>query len=107
MLTVEKAGSNVTALGIRGIAGCWSLGLIVLLAGVMACEVPSTSGSHISRYVHVSLAVFAFITAAYLYCFRFPMWEKGVEDIKEEEDSDVDKLRKDAVGQATDGEVKL
>jgi hypothetical protein len=108
LLTVEKSGSNVNALGIRGTAFVLSTGLIIFLVGVMVSEIQATSGQHIAIPVHVSLAVIALITAAYLYCFRFPeYWEKGVEDAKEEEDNEVDKLGKEAVHQVADGEVKL
>jgi hypothetical protein len=107
LLTAEKTGSNFNALGIRGMVGAWAIGIIILLVGVMGADVALASGPHVGVRFHVLLGVIALSTAAYLYCFRFPSWEKGVEDAKEEEEHEVAELGASAKEQSVDGGTKL
>lgn len=119
LLTAEKAGSNPNALAIRGLAGIFTIVLIVMCAGIMACEVtvsainnisigvPASPGNHVAIPVHIIFSLLAMLTASYLYCFRFPAWEKGVADAQQEEDNEVSKLSEMAARQAAAGEVKL
>lgn len=107
LLTAADVGSNQNARGIRWLAGVMAFGLIFLLVGVMVCEAITTSGTHVNIWMHISLPLLALLTAAYLYCFRFPAWEKSVDDAKRKEDKEVLELGEEAAQQKSAGGVEL
>ena len=107
-LITVKAGSNLTAAGIRGIAGSIALILVFIQVGVLIIESVSNTENHISIYFHLFMTFLAIIISSYLYCFRFPDWEKGVEKVREEEDKEVEDLGSSAKNKTADEEgIKL
>lgn len=107
-LVAVKAGSNITAAGIRGIAGSLALILVFIQVGVLIAESIGNNNNHISIYFHFFMTALAVVISSYLYCFRFPDWEKGVEKVKEEEDQEVEDLGKSAKNKTADEEgIKL
>lgn len=110
VFTAEKAGTNVPALGLRGIAGGLATLLIILLVGVMVAENETPVGPSLSSTVHLLLSGFALFVAAYLYCFRTSMWEDAVRDVseaKEAEEQDINNLGSTAIAQSAEGDVRL
>jgi hypothetical protein len=112
VLTAEKAGSNVPALGLRGVAGGLGTLLIILLVGVMGADSASvlSGGPRVSSTFHLVLMGIALFVASYLYCFRSPTWESAVHDVDEavaKEESEIVGLSSKAKQQNAEGEVKL
>jgi hypothetical protein len=58
-----------------------------------------THTSYTFQFVITGIAVFL---ASYLYCFRSPSWEKGVNKVQEEEDQQVTELGKEAESKSAD-----
>jgi hypothetical protein len=67
VLTAEKTGTNVPALGLRGIAGGMATLLIILLVGTMSAESARADGPHLRLIFHLILTFIALFAAAYLY----------------------------------------
>lgn len=110
VLTAEKTGSNVPALGLRGIAGGLATLLIILLVGILGAESAFLAGPHLSSSFHIVLTVVAMLAASYLYCFRDPTWEpavRGVDEARAKEELDIDHLSSEATAQSAAGEVRL
>ncbi len=56
----------------------------------------------------MALTLAAIAIACYLYCFRFPVWEKGVAEVKTEEDKEISNLAEAAASKSADDKgVKL
>jgi hypothetical protein len=102
-LVVVGGGSNLNAAGIRGLAGFFALLVAVIQVGVLVVESTMTPNvthtSYTFQFVITGIAVFL---ASYLYCFRSPSWEIGVNKVKEEEDRQVTELGKEAESRSAD-----
>lgn len=107
-LVTVKAGSNILAAGIRGIAGSLALVLVLIQVGVLIIETTTINAVHISLTFHLVITFLAIVISSYLYCFKFPSWEKGVDTVREKEDKEVNELAKSAEAKTADEEgVKL
>lgn len=113
LLLAEKAGSNRTAAGVRGIVGAFTVILMMLTVGIMGAESAVGVGrdpDHITPKIHVWLAFLSVGMAAYLYCFRLPGWEdrlRSVDEVKQKEDEDVVSLADRASTQNKEGDIAL
>ena len=96
-------GSNMAAAGIRGQAGAGAIILLMLQAVILYNELSPRDGEHPKHVVQILLTVFAIGWASYLYCFRFPDWEKTCAEVKKEEEDDVEKMKNAAQNKANDG----
>jgi hypothetical protein len=102
LLFAKGTGSNTVAQGIRGIAGALAIILILIQVLVLSDAHNTSNSRHISSTIQISLAIIAMLIATYLYCFRFPVWEKGVGELKEEEDKEVSHLAEAANARSAD-----
>jgi hypothetical protein len=106
--TVVGAGSNVTAAGMRGFFSSVAIGLAVVDVGGLTFSHPSGIISNTWLVFQLLLALLTVAVASYLYCFRFPSWEKDVNDVKEREDEEVEHLSESARAKTADeGGAKL
>lgn len=102
-LVVVGGGSNLNAAGIRGLAGFFALLVAVIQVGVLVVENTMTQhDAHTSYTFQFVITGIAVLLASYLYCFRSPSWEKGVNKVKEEEDQQVTELGKEAESKSAD-----
>jgi len=103
-LVVVKGGSNITAAGIRGLTGGFAILFTLVEVGVL---VRLAGGTTISFYFQMIVTILSMVLASYLYCFRSPDWEKGVDDVKKEEDQEICQLTQQAVSRQIDDGVRL
>jgi hypothetical protein len=107
-LIVVDAGTNATAAGMRAFFGSAAVLLVVAHVGFLAHTPPSTRLSGLSIVLQMIATALAIVLASYLYCFRYPAWEKGVAEVAEEEDAEVKGLSASAEKKYTDdGGAKL
>ncbi|MCK4860047.1 MAG: hypothetical protein KAS87_05770 [Candidatus Omnitrophica bacterium] len=100
-------GTNIKAAGIKGLFGIVALLLVLISVGILVI-IHIEGPNDISLGFQIFLTILAILIASYLYCFRFPDWEKSVDDAKKKEDKEVDALGKKAQVQlADDHGVKL
>jgi hypothetical protein len=104
VLIVVGGGSNITAAGMRGLVGCVAFLLASVQVGVLVFAHSGADLSHPSASFQIILTALAIALASYLYCFRFPSWEKDVNEVKEKEDREVNGLGVSAQRKSTDGE---
>jgi len=90
------AGSNITALGIRALITIIAIIITIIQVGFVAVECTMTESSHLFVSFHILFAGLAIFCATYLYCFRFPSWEKGVAELNQEQDQQIRDLVKGA-----------
>jgi hypothetical protein len=101
-LVTLGAGSNITALGIRALITIIAIIITVIQVGFIAAEHTLTANAHVFISFHLVFTGLAILCATYLYCFRFPSWEKGVAEMKREEDQEVNDLAKEAQSKSAD-----
>jgi hypothetical protein len=107
-LIAVDAGTNDNAAGMRAFFGSAAVLLVVTHVGFLAHTPPSIRLSGVSIVFQAVATVLAIALASYLYCFRYPSWEKGVAAVAEEEDAEVKGLSASAEKKFTDdGGVKL
>jgi len=68
----------------------------MIQVGFLVVQSVITDGSTPSPKSQVIVTLLAIVFAAYLYCFRFATWEKGVEVVREADDRAVHELVKSA-----------
>ncbi len=96
-------GSNITAAGIRGLAGAGALLLLILQGGILYAGLSPHAGEHPKYVIQMMFTALAILCAAYLYCLRFPDWEKSCAEAKAEQDTEVEDLEKAATEKKDDG----
>lgn len=101
-LVTVGTGSNLTAVGIRALVTIIALIIALIQVGVVAFEHNVMADSHVFVSFHIVLTSLAIIFATYLYCFRFPSWEKGVVEAKQEEEQEISDLVKEAGSKSAD-----
>src|SRR5580700_5691243 len=101
-LVAVGTGSNIAAAGMRGLIGCIAFLLALVHVGVLSVAHGASGESRISVGLQVFLTALAVILAAYLYCFRFPSWEKDVAEVVKNEYNEVKDLGKSAEKKHTD-----
>jgi hypothetical protein len=101
-LVTSGAGSNLTALGMRALITIIAFLLALIQIGVITFEHTAMGDSHVFVSFHLILTSLAIVFATYLYCFRFPSWEKSVAEMKREEDQEVSDLGKAAESKSVD-----
>jgi hypothetical protein len=107
-LVTFGAGSNVTALGIRAVITILAIIIAIIQVAFIAAEHTQTGGVHVFISFHLVFTGLAILCATYLYCFRFPSWEKGLAEMSREEDQEVNNLAKEAESKSADAKgVKL
>jgi Na+/melibiose symporter-like transporter len=107
-LIVVDAGTNDTAAGMRAFFGSIAVLLVLTHVGFLAHTQSNTRPSGTSIAVQLAATALAIALASYLYCFRYPSWEKGVEEVVEEEEAEVKGLSASAEKKSTDdGGTKL
>lgn len=108
LLFTKGTGSNMVALGMRGVASGLAFIFILIQVVILADAHITTTGQHIDGSLQITLTLVAIAIACYLYCFRFPIWEKGVAELKAEEDKEVSNLADAAAAKSADDKgVKL
>ena len=110
LLRMPQSKDSVIGAGIRGLLGVWGFTLFVIWVAVMMADYGDQDAPHISVWFYVVLLVLSILTVAYLYCFRDPDLAgrfRTVEEEKEAEDREVEKLAESAKAQAMAEEVKL
>lgn len=98
------ASSNDVSAGMRTIIVVLAIVLVSISVGFMTAEDVTFGSARILPVTKVLLAIFAISVASYLYCFRFPEWEKQVGEVKEKEDKEVGELGKRAQSISSDDE---
>lgn len=103
-LATVGAASNIKAAGIRGILGIIAFILMMLQVAILTyCQY----GLILPKF-QIILVILAILVACYFYCFRFPSWEKSLDEVEKEQDKQVDKLSREAQSKTTTDEgVKL
>jgi Na+/melibiose symporter-like transporter len=103
-LIVVDAGTNDTAAGMRAFFGSIAVLLVVTHVGFLVHTPPSVHLSGVSVGFQLAATLLAIALASYLYCFRYPSWEKGVAEVAEEEAAEVKGLSVSAEKKSTDDE---
>jgi hypothetical protein len=101
-LTAVGAGSNNTAAGMRGFFGCVALLIAFIHMGGLTFAHSTSKVSPAWVIFQLAITVAAIVLASYLYCFRFPYWERDVAEVKEEEEKEVNNLSASAQAKAAD-----
>jgi len=98
----RNAGTNPTAVDIRAFISVIALFLLVVQGAVLAAQSVILDNSKPSPAFQVGVTSLSIVLASYLYCFRFPGWEKGVEEEAARENKDVEDLTESAKGVTRD-----
>lgn len=107
-MNVVGAGSNSVAAAMRALVVIAAIFLVLLEAVVLESTHLGGAPAQVSVLFQVVLMILSVGLASYLYCFRFPRWEKGVAEVKEKEDREVESLGESAQAKDTDeGGAKL
>lgn len=110
-LVAVKGGSNMIAAGIRGIAGVIALIVVAIQVTILVIltifDYSGTKASNTATGISIIITILSICLATYLYCFRYPDWEKGVAEVVQSENEDVEKIRDHAKIQTNDEGVKL
>jgi|GEM_PF-4014343 hypothetical protein len=107
MMIANATGLNKTTSGIRGLIVCWSIVIVILLVGTAVTDVALSSGQHVRIVFHITFTCLAILTACYLYCFRYRIKVKSVDEEIADQDAEILTMCKKGLEQTADGDNKL
>jgi hypothetical protein len=88
---------------LRDASDSLALLLLILQGGILYAGLSPHEGDHPKYFIQMIFTALAILCAAYLYCLRFPDWEKSCGEAKAEQDAEVEKLEKAATEKKDDG----
>ena len=104
VLAARNSGRNITAAGMRGVAGAIAILLVVFnLVFFFLALTAYISGPGLFQWQFL-LTVVSILTACYLRCFQSSEWEPDVAAIRRQEDQDVEKLTRNSHKESQDDE---
>lgn len=108
-MTAIRSGINITSAGMRGFVGIFSVLLIVVNVGILSSsDVSKTSMTSAYIVFQASILMLSVVAAIYLYCFRSSDWEKDVDEIVNEENERIKRIKTGAISDTSDSSgVKL
>ncbi len=103
-LSFAGVGGNAAAKGIRTSVYGLVITLIIILTVIFNKEI-SMPENTVAWQIHFMAVIVSIVMAAYLYCFRFNIWEKSLEEVgilAEQENDDIDELSSKIDNQTVD-----